>query len=185
MEKASTAPPLYLYGIVPRGQALPANVAAPILPVPRSRLVPVCEAVAPEDFAPGPLEEKLQSVEWVAKLALRHEAVLQAAMAHGPVIPARLCTLFSSAEVLSASLAENEQRYLAVLARLGDCQEWGLKVLCDGKKLEEAVLVAGDPTLRTLEQAMAAASPGGAYVLGKRGAARRAEVAAQRMDDAA
>ena len=181
--KASTAPPLYLYGIIPQGQALPDNVAAPLLPVLCSRLVAVCELVTSEDFAPGPLEEKLQSVEWVAQLALRHEAVLEAAMAHGPVIPARLCTLFSSTDALSASLAENERRYLAVLARLGDRREWGLKVLCDGKKLQ-AVVAAGDPTLRGLEQAMAAASPGGAYVLGKRAASRRAEVAAQRVSDA-
>lgn len=182
--KASMSSPLYLYGIIPQGQALPAVIAAaPILPVVHSRLVAVCALVSPEDYAPAALEDKLQSVEWVGQLALRHEAVLEAAMAHGPVIPARLCTLFSSAAALAASLAENEQRYLALLARLGDRQEWGLKVLCDAKELQAAV-TADDPTLRMLQQDLTTASPGSAYVLGKRVASRRKEVVAQRMDEA-
>jgi len=158
-------------------------VAAPILPVLCSGLVALCELATPQDFGPEALEEKLQSVEWVTRLALGHQAVLQAAMAHGPVIPARLCTLFSTAAALRTSLAENEQRYLALLAWLGDRQEWGLKVLCDEEKLR-SVIAEGDPTLRALEWDMATASPGGAYLLAKRGASRRADLAARQVSDA-
>ena len=121
---------LYLYGVVPSGQPLPASDVVPLQAIPFSTLVALVEPVPASEFSPETLEQRLQSVDWVAPLARKHTAVLEDAMQHGPVFPARLCTLFTSATALTNSLAENEQRFHEALSLLRGRQEWGLKMFC-------------------------------------------------------
>jgi hypothetical protein len=134
------------------------------------------------EFSPKTLDQKLQSVEWVAGLARKHETVLEQAMRHGAVVPARLCTLFSTAEALKRSLSDNEARFQAALARIAGREEWALKVFCDEARLREAES-AEEPTLQALDAALAGASPGGAFVLRKRREARLTELVSLRLDE--
>ena len=173
---------LYLYGVVPRGQPLPAHEAAPLEAVPHARLVAVVEPVCAREFSAEELERKLQCVGWVAPLARRHAAVLEAAMRHGPVVPAGLCTLFTSARALTRLLADNEERFHDQLSWLEGRQEWGLKIFCDEDRLR-STLGARDPAVLALAAAAAAASPGQAYVLGKKRDGRLAEVVSVRIDE--
>jgi hypothetical protein len=145
-------------------------------------LVALVEPVSTEEFSPEALEQRLQSVEWVAHLARKHEAVLEAAMDHGPVIPARLCTMFSDVDAVKRSLAENEERFLSALARLAGRREWGLKVFCDARR-SQATVAAADREVQVLDAALATAAPGHAYVLTRQRDARAAEVAAARIDE--
>ena len=57
---------LYLYGVAPRGQRLPATEGLVIEAVPFSDLAAVVEPVPAAEFSSEVLEEKLQRVEWIA-----------------------------------------------------------------------------------------------------------------------
>ena len=172
---------LYLYGVIPKDQNPPSDTDAPVKAVLHSAVCAIVEPVCAYEFSPDRLDEKMKSIEWVAGLAHKHETVLERAMRQGPVVPARLCTLFSNAETLRLSLAENEERFLAALKRVQDREEWGLKVFCCEDRLRTA---AGpdDPQVRALDAAMAKASPGQAFIIRKRREARLADVAANRTD---
>ena len=52
-------------------------------------------------------------------------------MEHGPVVPARLCTLFSGPDALRDFLAANADGLRETLDRLRGHREWSLKVYCD------------------------------------------------------
>ncbi len=163
---------------------MPQSTAAAFGAVAHSRLVALVEPVSSEEFSPETLEQRLQSVEWVARLARKHEAVLEAAMEHGPVIPARLCTLFSDVDAVKRSLAENEERFLSALARLAGRREWGLKIFCDTGRLQ-ATAARADRQVEAFDAALATAAPGRAYVLTRQRDARAAQIAAARIDEMA
>lgn len=168
---------LYLYGIV-HGDRQP-DAACPA--VVQGRLAALVERVPAEEFAPAVLERQLGSVEWVAELARRHEARLESAMQAGPVIPARLCTLFSGDEALRRLLAEDEEDLLAALGRLNGAQEWGLKLYCDMATLRAAL--AGRFAATAAPPGALPMSPGQAFVLAKRREAQVAEMMARRLEE--
>ncbi len=172
---------LYLYGVVPRDQPLPPSGAACLEAVTYSSIVGVVESVPAREFSAEALERSLQLPDWVAPLARKHSAVLSGVMQHGPVVPARLCTLFSTPEALVSLLAENEQRFRDTLCLLDGREEWGLKVFCHEATLR-SVAGAGDAKVRALEEAAAAASLGQAFVLRKQRDHRLAEVASTRTE---
>lgn len=173
---------LYLYGVVPSGQPLPASEAVPLETVPFADLVAVVEHVDASEFSAEALEQRLQSVDWVAPLARKHSAVLNDVMRHGPVVPARLCTLFSSADALIGSLAENEQRFRDALSLLKGREEWGLKVFCHEETLR-SIVGSSDPQVKVLEAAATTASPGRAFVLRKKRDGCLAEVVSARIEE--
>lgn len=173
---------LYLYGVVPGGQRLDMSDVATVEAVHFSTLVALVELVSWSEFSSQMLEQKLQSVDWVAPLARKHSAVLEEAMQYGPVIPAPLCALFSSARAVTGLLARNEQRFQEKLSWLAGRQEWGLKVFCNEDRLRSTIS-SSQPELQALEAAAAGGSPGQAYVLRKKRAGRLSEVVSSRIDE--
>lgn len=172
---------LYLYGVVPFDQPLPQSAGTSLEPISCSGVVALVEPVSAREFSPELLEKKLQKLEWVSELARKHTAVLEEAMQHGPVVPAPLCTLFSSEHALRESLERGEQGFLSKLERLKGRQEWGCKIFCDTAKLKGQVS-KDDAQLVALEAAAAAASPGQAFVLRKKRDAHLAQLVAERID---
>jgi hypothetical protein len=175
---------LYLYGVVPGGQAVPSPRGATLRAVPFGSLVALVELVPSSEFSATELEQKMQRIDWVGPLACKHAAVLEDIMRHGPVVPARLCTLFTSAGSLAGSLAEEAPRFQDALRWLGGRQEWGLKLFCDEGRLR-ALVGAADPRARALEAAAGDASEGQAYVLRKQRDGRVAAVAGARIEEIA
>lgn len=169
----------YLYGITNRDNGLQAPALASIQRLPCSELAALIEPVPGADFGPEGLERNLQCLDWVARTARRHEAVLRAAMAGGPVIPARLCTVFSDASVVVESVVKEHRRLFSTLRYLQDRSEWGLKVYCDEERLDAAI-GDSDPQLRALAEAAIDATPGRAYLLTKKREARRVELRRRR-----
>ena len=119
---------LYLYGVAPEEPGLRAAGDAALEVVPHLGLAGLVEAVLASEFSPKALDEKLLCLDWVTRMARKHEAVLEAAMRYGPVVPARLCTLFSGAEALKRSLAQDQVRFRSALARIRGREEWSVKV---------------------------------------------------------
>ena len=174
---------LYLYGIVRQGQPLPDGTGAELRAVPYGQLAAIVEQVPASVFSPEALEEKLQSVEWVAQTARKHESVLETARRHGPVIPARMCTLFSDFSAVETSLIKSEDWFRNLLQIFRGRHEWGLKVFCD-QKILHAQVAADDFDASSLDKAAKSASPGQAYVLTRKRDARVAEASDVWIDDA-
>lgn len=172
---------LYLYGIVQNSRELP-DVPAPIESIVHGKLVALVESVPATEFAPEVLETQFASLDWVTRHAEKHEALVEAAMRHGPVIPARFCTLFSSGDAIRKVLCEDEERLWGTLAKLDGMAEWSLRAYCKTEVLERGV-AEGDTLCRVLAQQAANATPGQAYVLSKRRLAHIAFLADTRKSE--
>jgi hypothetical protein len=85
----------------------------------------------------GPAGEKnLQDLAWLAECACRHQAVLDQVMPLGPVLPARLATLFSSLASLESFLRKHETAIARFLERVAGQQEWALKGFLDQSRAQ-------------------------------------------------
>ncbi len=173
----------YLYGITNLDNRLEAPVFASVERLPCSELAAIVEHVADDDFGPESLDRNLASLDWVARTALRHEAVLHAAMAGGPVIPARLCTVFTDAGAVVESIAGDSERLTSTLRYLQNRSEWGLKIHVDEARLD-AGIDDSDPKLAALAASAIDASPGKLYLLTKKREARREEIRRERTQAA-
>lgn len=169
----------YLYGLTRADNRLEAPELASVQKVACSDVTALVEQVEEDDFGPESLDRNLASLDWVARTARRHEAVLGAAMVGGPVIPARLCTVFTDATVVLESVAADLARFSSVLRYLEDRAEWGLKVYRDDERLD-AALGDSDPALMALLEAARGAGPGTSYLLRRKQEARRAELRERR-----
>jgi CheY-like chemotaxis protein len=170
----------YLYGVVPEGQGLPSVDAVPLEAVTVGSLAAIVEQVPAAEFAPEVLEERMRSVEAMGPLARRHHTVLAAAMRGGPIVPARLFTLFSSLEAVQECLAAGATRFLATLARVTGCEEWGLRVLCDQEALAATIVASCPENTSAVPEGL---SPGQVYLAEKRRKARAAQKAEERLDE--
>lgn len=146
----------------------------PLCAVRRGGLVAVTCAVPLADWV-GPLgEAHLGDLAWLGPRALRHEAVIERAMAVAPLLPLPLGTLFSSQAVLLQWLDERDSRIGQFLDVIADKEEWSLKGVVDTQRAESQLLAA-DPRLTRLP------AGGARYLLEKR---LRADAALQVRKDA-
>jgi hypothetical protein len=116
-------------------------------------------------YGPAQLEPRLRDLDWVARIALAHEAVVEHfSRARGAVVvPAKLFTMFSSARKAIADVARRRATIDRVMQRIAGCEEWGVRV-----------------TRTTTQAAPSAARPAsGAAFLAARKAARDAVVTAR------
>jgi hypothetical protein len=84
-----------------------------------------------DHYGPGPLEASLKDLDWVSRIALAHESVVEyfAALPGATVIPMKLFTMFSRAERAVAEMRGRGRELKRVFARLQGCEEWGVRVL--------------------------------------------------------
>lgn len=80
-----------------------------------------------EQFGEEALKARLEDLAGLEALARAHDAVLEAAMASGAVVPFRLCTVYSSPERLVAMLEREGPSLTSALRRLERSEEWGVK----------------------------------------------------------
>lgn len=110
------------------GTQLPAAVDAPPLVLLREGAVAALLARVPrEDFCGTDATQRLADPAWLATQVIRHSAVLNWAMRHSPVFPARLGTLFSSIERVQVLMREHAAVIDRVLDRVEDKTEWAVK----------------------------------------------------------
>jgi hypothetical protein len=87
----------------------------------------VVSEVSLADFTGPEAEERIRDLGWLAPRALRHERIIEEIAARSPVLPARLGTLFSSAERLAALVGAHHAAIRGFLDRVADHEEWAIK----------------------------------------------------------
>ena len=81
-------------------------------------------------YGSGPLEASFGDLEWVGRIALAHEAVVEH-FVRGPgaaVIPMKLFTMFSTVERAASEMRSRRRALDAAFDRIDGCEEWGVRV---------------------------------------------------------
>ena len=122
MENSESALYLFCFACSDTVREVQATAVDGHSPVSISSIMPpdlcaVLSEVAQEDFCGPAAELHLQQLAWVAPRAVRHEAVIEEVMAHSPVLPLPLGTLFSSLEALNEFVDQNRETIARFLRR--------------------------------------------------------------------
>jgi hypothetical protein len=120
------AEPLWVYGIAPTPVRARLNgvEGRPVTAIVHGELAAL---VSPAPFTRAELERRLDDLDSLAALARAHDAVLEAALRDGDVVPFPICTLYATAGAVRAMLAAESDRFARVLARLRGKVELGVK----------------------------------------------------------
>ncbi|MDP9191991.1 MAG: GvpL/GvpF family gas vesicle protein [Acidobacteriota bacterium] len=123
--------------------------------------------VSAEEFSQDVIDRRAGDLEWLGAIGYRHQAVMADLMKKTAIVPLRAFTLFSSEEALRAYLAEQRALLSKTLDRIGGKQEWTLRIELEPAVWSEA-LNGRVASLRDLQNEIAAASPGRAFLLRKK-----------------
>ncbi len=119
----------------------------------------------PEDeFGTEVLESRMQDLSWVGERGLRHESVVAWFVDHASILPARLLTLFSSEDALSAEIEERAEAIRGRLQEFADLREWDVKVSFAAEKLADHLGEVSDE-IADLEEEIEHAKPGRQFLL--------------------
>ncbi len=117
-------------------------------------LIAVCGWTAMREWSGASIEERMQELDWLAPRAIRHQAVIEAAMRVSPVLPARLGTLFSSPQALDRFFAIHHVAIATFLADVESKEEWAVKGVLDRARASEWLA-------STINSASQGGAPGG------------------------
>jgi Gas vesicle synthesis protein GvpL/GvpF len=163
---------LWAYCVTRPGGPLPEGLSGvhgehPIQRVEAGDLAAFVSRVPLAEFGEEPLRSNLNDLEWLERVARRHETVLERALESGTIVPLRLCTIFEDARGVVRMLEEQRTSFAAALDLLAGRQEWGAKLLVDRAALEAAARDRSSEA-GALEEELGARTGGGAYMLGRR-----------------
>ncbi|MBC8217621.1 MAG: GvpL/GvpF family gas vesicle protein [Planctomycetes bacterium] len=119
------------------------------------------------EFGAEGLKRNMADLEWIKTNASAHEKVIEQAMINTDVIPFKFGTLFATDESLKMMLEQHGEEFKAILERLANKQEWGLKIYCDLEKLRTGLLSSQERILK-IDNEIKSSSVGKAYLLKKK-----------------
>jgi hypothetical protein len=89
-------------------------------------------ADAPLDqYGEAAIKKGLGNLDWVSRAAVAHEAVVESFIAEAAVLPMKLFTIFTTDERALAYISAERPRIAAVVKRVANHQEWGVRVVLD------------------------------------------------------
>jgi len=92
----------------------------------------VAVADAPLDrYGEAAINRGLGDLDWVSRAAIAHEAVVESFVGETAVLPMKLFTIFMSDDRVLAHVRGDRQRIAAVVKRVANHQEWGVRVVLD------------------------------------------------------
>jgi hypothetical protein len=175
----------YLYGITSRDVAsrldknLTAESGEPLLIVEQGKLAAVTRSVPLDAFSAEALQARAQDIAWLEAMVRDHNRVVAFIHQAGAVLPGKFGAIYPTSEALQAALAETHDALLAQLERLQHCDEWGIHLYADRQAVQR--LAGEHPALRQLQDEMAAASPGRAYLLKRKVADAMTDITEQAL----
>jgi hypothetical protein len=92
-------------------------------------------------YGPDRIEPRLRDLDWVARVALAHEAVVErfGRIDAATVVPMKLFTMFSEPARAIAEMRSRRRELLAVIKRIRGCQEWGVRLTHGADEPKRAV----------------------------------------------
>ncbi|NJP31541.1 GvpL/GvpF family gas vesicle protein [Micromonospora thermarum] len=122
----------WLHGVVrdvpPETLAATAGMAGtPVRAVRAAGLAAVVSAAPLTEYGEEPLRRNLEDLAWLERAARTHHGVVAALARTGPVVPARLATVYHDDERVAGLLTARRDELAAVLDRLAGREEWGVK----------------------------------------------------------
>jgi hypothetical protein len=89
-------------------------------------------ADAPVDrYGQQALSRRLGDLDWVARTAIAHEAVVESCMGVPAILPMKLLTIFTNDERARDRIRTDSARIDALIRRIAHHQEWGVRVMLD------------------------------------------------------
>lgn len=123
--------------------------------------------VSDAEFSQEVIDSRGNDLEWLGAIGYRHQAVVSELMKRSAVVPLRAFTLFRTEDSLRQFLSGNAEPLKAALDRLDGKQEWTLRIEFDAQRWEAALARRVD-SLRALQDEIAGAPPGKAFLLRKK-----------------
>jgi hypothetical protein len=165
-------PGLWVYAIARAGHAPPRNVEAidgsnNIEAVDDGQLSAFFTPVDLRDYSQQAVDAHAKDVEWLGAIGYRHQAVMQALMHGGGIIPLRAFSLFGSTQMIEAQLRTGRDQFVKVLDRLEGKQEWTLRIEFEPERWNNALANRVD-TLKDLTAQIESSAPGKAFLLRKK-----------------
>src|SRR6185503_10743751 len=111
-------------------------------------------------YGEAAINKGLTDLDWVSRAAVAHEAVVESFVGETAVLPMKLFTIFTSDERAIEHVRAERRRIAAVVKRVANHQEWGVRVVID----RERVAAASKPN----KKAATAPRSGAAYLSQKK-----------------
>lgn len=164
---------VYVYGVVrrstldaaPLDRGVDARYALALIE--NGEVAAVVSHVGLDEFDQERLNAHLDDIHWLENCSATHERVLGSVMAHGPVVPLALCTIFANEERVREMLAHSADGLLGALERLDGKNEWGVKLFAAGDALC-GLIEQGSERLKELDAQIVRLPEGAAYFLRKK-----------------
>jgi hypothetical protein len=99
----------------------------------------IVSTVPASEYGEAAIERGLQNLDWVGRLALAHEAVIERFLAAQAVLPMQLFTMFMSDARAVEYITGNRARVAKILKRVERKVEWGVRLTWDEQGAREAV----------------------------------------------
>ena len=100
---------------------------APPRTITAAGLTAIVGDVGDREYSEVALRRNLEDLDWLARTAREHHAVLEAVAERGPVVPMRLATLFASDAGVTGTLRERAYDFREALSLISARSEWGVK----------------------------------------------------------
>jgi hypothetical protein len=113
---------------VPRG--LPGAGPVRLLDVERGLFVAAAD-VPLDKYGEAAINRGLANLDWVSRIAVAHEAVVESFIAETAVLPMKLLTIFTSDDRAIEHVRAQRSRLAGVVKRVANHQEWGVRVVLD------------------------------------------------------
>jgi hypothetical protein len=172
MEDRYVSDVVYLYGFVPAGTLAPPAGSVAIVGVGDAAveaihidaITAIVSRVPAALFAPDTLAERLEDIAWVGEQGLAHERVVLWFVDHADILPARMFSLYGSADALRTAVSPRTHTIAAQLQVFRGRREWNLKVAYDATELARH---AGEVSeeVHAIDEEIAGAAPGRRYLL--------------------
>ncbi|MDQ3789095.1 MAG: GvpL/GvpF family gas vesicle protein, partial [Actinomycetota bacterium] len=101
-------------------------------------LTAVVGTVPLAEFGEDALRRNLEDIDWLARVAQAHDAVVAAVARAVPAVPFRMATVYFDDARVESFLDSQAEGFRAALSRVAGRSEWGVKALLDVGRLTDA-----------------------------------------------
>jgi hypothetical protein len=112
---------------------LPGTRAPRLLEVEPNRYLVVSDAPL-ASFGEAPLARRLSNVDWVSRVAVAHDAVVERFIGADAVVPMKVFTIFTSDERALEQARSDWDRIETLLRGVTGQVEWGIRLMIDQRK---------------------------------------------------